>query len=42
MKLFFYRELWEFGPADAGGGARVDDERMSSALALVFLFLDAI
>ena len=35
-------ELWASGPADADEGAGVDDEGMSSALALVFLFLDAI
>ena len=35
-------ELWASGPADAVGGAGVDGEGMSSVLALVFLFLDAI
>ena len=35
-------ELWASGPVDADGGDGVDDEGMSFALALVFLFLDAI
>ena len=35
-------ELWASGPADVDGGVGVDDEGMSSALALVFLFLNAI
>jgi len=35
-------ELWASGPANADGGAGVNDEGMSFAMALVFLFLDVI